>query len=402
MPRFAGIEFDGIKEAATRQGFRRLLETMGNMWLEGTAAQRPTSARQGAFYTETDGDRRVWWWSGDEAIGDDGWLQIHSETSGGPPTVLHEELTDLLGGGGVPDKHYHLDLADWTALTDAHAQLAALQTDAGPTFDHIHVTNNAAVGSLNVATFAVAVEAACALNQDLTTDSAVTFKVGNFTGWGPAGTGAHIGYVGGKGELAAYDYVGSAYLDLKYDALTHTWFIGNTAKMALDVSGLTVVGAVNLGESASFEFPNSAAPTVDAEGEAAWETDRDLLLMYDGTRAVAVGAGIWKISASVMNPTSGLTIPLMECLNPITITQVDYFCVAGTSVLFKLWEYSSALASEAQIDTAGFYTATTSRTSDSSIGTNATLDAGDYLYLTTSTVTGLVTCLHVDVYFYVT
>ena len=50
-----------------------------------------------------------------------------------------------------------------------------LGTSDGPTFDHLHVTNNAAVGTLNVATFAVTVEAASTLNQDLTTDAGPTF-----------------------------------------------------------------------------------------------------------------------------------------------------------------------------------------------------------------------------------
>ena len=58
-------------------------------------------------------------------------------------------------------------LADWFDQ--------AVKAASGPTFDHLHITNNAAVGTLNVATFGVTVEAASILNQDLTTDASVQF-----------------------------------------------------------------------------------------------------------------------------------------------------------------------------------------------------------------------------------
>ena len=110
MSRFAGIAYDGIRDAAARQAFRRLSEVMGNMFLTGAAADRPSSARLGAFYVCQDGDNQVYWYAG-PAIG---WLQIHSDNSSGVPSVLHEKLSDLLGGAA--SDHYHITGAEHTAL----------------------------------------------------------------------------------------------------------------------------------------------------------------------------------------------------------------------------------------------------------------------------------------------
>lgn len=48
-------------------------------------------------------------------------------------TVTHNNLNSLQGGNGS-DEYYHLEAADHTALTDANAQLTAIQTDGSPEF----------------------------------------------------------------------------------------------------------------------------------------------------------------------------------------------------------------------------------------------------------------------------
>lgn len=66
--------------------------------------------------------------------------------------------------------------ATWVAESGDTARTSlGLGSSDGPTFDHLHITNNVAAGSLNVATFAVTVEAASAMNQDLTSDASPTF-----------------------------------------------------------------------------------------------------------------------------------------------------------------------------------------------------------------------------------
>jgi len=51
----------------------------------------------------------------------------------------HNDLGGLQGGNGV-DEYYHLDAADYAALTDVNAQLADLHTDGSPTFAGLDLT----------------------------------------------------------------------------------------------------------------------------------------------------------------------------------------------------------------------------------------------------------------------
>jgi len=48
--------------------------------------------------------------------------------------LSHNSLSGLDGGNASPEEYYHLNAADYNALTDTNAQLTALQTDGSPTF----------------------------------------------------------------------------------------------------------------------------------------------------------------------------------------------------------------------------------------------------------------------------
>ncbi len=110
MPRFGGIPYDAITDVPTRQAFRRLCEVMGNMFLTGKAAERPTTARLGAYWVTQDAGQEVYWYAG-ESIG---WLLIASLTSAGQATLDHNLLKDLQGG--LSEERYHLASAEHTAL----------------------------------------------------------------------------------------------------------------------------------------------------------------------------------------------------------------------------------------------------------------------------------------------
>jgi hypothetical protein len=55
----------------------------------------------------------------------------------GVGSAIHNNLEGLDGGSASPEEYYHLDSADYNALTDANAQLEQLQTDGSPTFEFV-------------------------------------------------------------------------------------------------------------------------------------------------------------------------------------------------------------------------------------------------------------------------
>ena len=69
-----------------------------------------------------------------------GGIAWDKKTLGETKTILgiddlsHNSLSGLDGGNASPEEYYHLDAADYNALTDTNAQLTALQTDGSPEF----------------------------------------------------------------------------------------------------------------------------------------------------------------------------------------------------------------------------------------------------------------------------
>jgi len=86
----------GIGDNATVDAFSRMADTFTAMLQEGPFADIPARAEFGANYFETDGDNRLFWFAGESH----GWLQIHTDLSTGDPSLLHNRMTDLEGGGG--------------------------------------------------------------------------------------------------------------------------------------------------------------------------------------------------------------------------------------------------------------------------------------------------------------
>jgi len=115
-----------------------------------------------------------------------------------------------------------------------------------------------------------------------------------YGGFGGAGShDRHTGYTVvtfGDTTLAVY------YWNLTYDSV-QAW--KNSARF-MENSGDTVTGRYDLG-GAVLEIPNSDNPTVDADGETAWENDDNCLRTWDGSANRAIST-VKFFSATIFNP----------------------------------------------------------------------------------------------------
>ena len=164
------------------------------------------------------------------------------------------------------------------------------------------------------------------------------------------------------------------------------------------IAGDTYTGAHDIGGATSLEIPNAASPTVDAEGEIAWDTDDDKLLMYDGAVAVAVAAKIKSRSFVIKAPAAADDFAFWKTPRAITLIGVYAICSGGTNVIGQLQEYDSNAANPADVDAAD-WTITTAIFSDTSF-TNAAIDANDWVGWKTTSVSGTVDYLSVTFWYY--
>ncbi len=154
---------------------------------------------------------------------------------------------------------------------------------------------------------------------------------------------------------------------------------------------LALAAAIDLGAKTSLEIPNAATPTVDAEGEIAWDTDDDVLRVYDGAAAIVAGARVKRLAAfNLHDPDDTMDNVKVKFVRAVTITQVSMKCDGGTNVVGRLYEVDSDgdPADQAGIENAD-WTVTTSATDDTSFA-NAALNAGDWLSWDTTSVSGAV------------
>jgi hypothetical protein len=299
MPdRFAGIAFDSVPDQATRNAFRRLLGSLGNMWLAGLAAERPSSARFGAIYQETDGDNLVWWYAG-PAIG---WLQIHSEGGGGVPTVLHETLSDLQGGQATPSQHYHLTAAQALALVDNMATQGA-GYGFGPTrvlFADAdgHLIDDAGM-TYDPATKALTIVGPFSFSGALTATGNALYTSGGYQGLRTAAGGAIYFDVGGL--IFVRDVDGAYATRFTIDSATgQVLHVAGTAT-APAIANITrpddgfyfisdgVVGVALNGAEAMRFIPTAFVPA-SASGQDLGSTSAEWANVYVGTGRVYFGA----------------------------------------------------------------------------------------------------------------
>ena len=182
-------------------------------------------------------------------------------------------------------------------------------------------------------------------------------------------------------------------------------FDGNVDIDSLDVNGVsdftgtitvgTVAGAIDMGAATSLEVPNGDNPTVNADGEMAWENDDNLFRTWDGSANRAIGT-VRSKDFEIILPDSVnayaplvkfITIDVLEAPFGLKILAINVSTQVSTTDTLGFWEYSSPSdGSPSLIDTviisAGVEARETTIT-DSDIATSS------YIYIDLSSGTGL-------------
>jgi hypothetical protein len=88
------------------------------------------------------------------------------------------------------------------------------------------------------------------------------------------------------------------------DSLNAYWDT-TTAKTKFAVlSGDAWTGVHDFGAATSLEIPNGTNPTIDLDGEIAWDSDDHMLKVYDSTQDAAIGiSALGDASFSIPNPS---------------------------------------------------------------------------------------------------
>ena len=163
----------------------------------------------------------------------------------------------------------------------------------------------------------------------------------------------------------------------------------------LSNSGDVGTGVYDFGGATSLEIPNGTNPTVDAEGEGAWETDDECVRVYDGSANRAMGT-IKSKDFEIILPDSInayaplvkiITIDTLEAPFGIKILAINVSTQVSTTDTLGFWEYASpAVGASSLIDTvivsAGYERRETTIT-DSDIAANS------YIYVDLSSGTAL-------------
>lgn len=164
-----------------------------------------------------------------------------------------------------------------------------------------------------------------------------------------------------------------------------------------DAANTWTAGAQDMGGAASFEVPNAAGgTTLDAAGEACVDTTSRTLNIHDGTAEVVLNPLLSK-SFLLPSPVATDDLPLHRFEAASTLVKVVYAISGGTNWIGQLREADDAQGTGVA-DTQTVDSTVTSTTTVTSFS-NASFDAGDYIRLGTTSVSGSVTWLHVTFYY---
>lgn len=219
-------------------------------------------------------------------IDDTGTIQFYLTTA-----VDHNDLSGKQGG--TTDEYYHLTSADYSALTDANAQLTALHTDGSPEFVKISVANYAgdfsqiAVYDASISTFTKG----CDFYVDETNGVSSTYYAGD----GAGGINGSINFTI-KDSGASYD-----------DSITTTGDAFNISASALTTGNLLNV--------ASSQSSTSARTLLNIENINAGATGTTLLKINNNSTGLAVdctgdfeldgGFILNEVASSPVSPVAG-------------------------------------------------------------------------------------------------
>ena len=203
-------------------------------------------------------------------------------------------------------------------------------------------------------------------------------------------------YFTGSGTAAVADFTaaGRALVD-DSDASAQRTTLGLGTAATQNIAAAS--GAWDFGGATSVEIPNGAGgATVDATGEICIDSTSGTLNFYDGT-AERVLHPQWSKAFFLEAPVAADDLPIHRFDQAVTLTKVVYAISGGTNWVGQLQEADDAQGTSAA-DTQAADSTVTGNTTVTSFS-NASFDAGDYVRLKTTSVSGSVTWLHVTLYY---
>ena len=149
---------------------------------------------------------------------------------------------------------------------------------------------------------------------------------------------------------------------------------------------------------ATLRTPNGAGgTTVDAAGEITVDTTSKTLNFYDGAAEQALNPiqskGFW-----IETPVATDDLPIWATDVAITLTEVRYLCIGGTNWVGQLQECDANGINGVDVSTSDT-TATAGTVQDVTSFSNAGIDAGDWVGIKTTSISGTPTGLFVTFYF---
>jgi len=161
---------------------------------------------------------------------------------------------------------------------------------------------------------------------------------------------------------------------------------------------LSLPASIDLGGKTSFEIPNGAGgTTVDATGEVCIDSTSKTLNFYDGAAEVVLNP-IQSKSVTILAPVAGDDFPLHRFDVAVTLVKVSYLCLGGTNWVGQAVEMDANGGTPTDVHSADI-TATAGTVNTSTTFSNASLDAGDYLGIETTSISGTPTSLTITIYY---
>lgn len=140
-------------------------------------------------------------------------------------------------------------------------------------------------------------------------------------------------------------------------------------------------------------LPTGTAPSLDTEGQVAWDTDDEILYVRNSSGKRGVGAVTRRVSIVVPAPTASSDFKFDLLKRAITLTKVTYFTDGGTNWVGQITIDGTDTQSSDSTASAGSATTVTSFSS-------ANGAAGKWVALKTTSVGGTVNFVTIVIEYY--